>query len=379
MDIAKEVFLRKRAVRSRLKDAGFVLRNNIDGPWFVYSEKFMDGDLTATIKIKPDGSVLNTVRDSESQEEYLPLNIEGYTGTYVGKVREEYKALLERVAERCFDDMEFASDQANRIAGEIERKFSAPPEHPFKGDGSAVFRNPSSDKWFALDMCVERSKIDDPFYNGDSRELIDIMNVKVDPDTVDELLKEPGICRCYHMNKKYWVTLTMDDRLSDEEVMELIKRSFLLTMNGTSARRSSALTRRPDDTRRYWIIPSNPANYDVDKAFRDSGNDTLAWHHRINVLPGDIVYIYQTEPVASIMWECEVLESFLPRPESWGRYARSSKYRMTLKRLRSFKKGDYPRSWLNEHGVKKTVRGQRSAPDELVRAIKTDDAASHDR
>ena len=423
MNIAKEVFARKRVRNSKLKAAGFTkAKSSCDhdtgsaknvnsgasdagknaAAEYAYSEQFMDGDLTALITVRADGSVFNAVVDSESGEEYIPMNVEAQTGSYVGKAREEYRGLLERVASKCFDSVEFVSDQANRIAAEIERRFSAPPEHPIKSDDAAVFRNAASDKWFAIDMCIKRGKLDDPHVAGsdseqtvanacpdanndanevpaaskraDPDELIDVLNVKIDPEMLDELLKKPGICRCYHMNKKMWVTITMDDRLSDEEIMELLKRSFELTSGGSAGRRSrSGAAARPDGVRKYWLIPSNPEFFDVAKGFRDSGNDTLAWHHRINVLPGDIVYIYQTEPVASIMFECEVLESFLPRPADWGKYAQSSKYRMTLKLLRAFKKGVYPRSWMNEHGIKKTVRGQRSAPPELVEALAEDE------
>lgn len=42
---------------------------------------------------------------------------------------------------------------------------------------------------------------------------------------------------------------------------------------------------------------------------------------------------------------------------------------MVLKLTDVYEPGRYPRVWLNEHGIRKTVRGQRRAPDELVREI----------
>ena len=454
MDIAREVFEKKRVIMGDLAKAGFVLSSDgtaddhgalnraaddhgalnraaddhgasngsaADGSdafngahvsnCYIYTEQFMDGDLTAVIKIMPDGRVVNSVIDADSGDEYYPMNIEAHTGSYVGQAREEYKALLERVAGKCFDDVPFVCDQANRIASKISARFGVEPEFPFHERGSAskslqpstdsaVFRHKDNGRWFAIVMTIKREKLEK--YSGagdearsstipdermnpdhssaDPDDRINVMNVKIYPEELEALLREPGLYRCYHMNKKQWITIALDDECTDDRIMELLECSFRLTCGGTSVRkrRGSSIYGSQGNgeeyyeesgDRRYWLIPSNPANFDVAKGFRDSGNDTLAWHHRIDVMPGDIVYIYQTEPIASIMWECEVLESYMPRPADWGSFAPNSKYRMTLKRLRSFNKGDYPRSWMNEHGIKKTVRGQRSAPDELVKAM----------
>ena len=366
MNIAEEIFIRKRPLVKEALKYGF--RRSDDGNDLIYSDKIMDGDFTCSVAIHPDGTVKCLVLDTESGEEYTPVNIEAYTGSYVGSVREAFREMLTRIEESCFEDVPFVSDQANRIALAIENKYGARPEHPFKKDEGAVFRHSTSGRWFALDMYVKRSKIDDQNTDGTEAEIegmIDVMNVKIDPDKLDALLREPGICRCYHMNKKLWVTLTMDDRLSDDRIMKLIQNSYDLT-NGTSIPLRSG---RPSEGRSYWIIPSNPAHYNVAEGFRKSRDNIIPWHHRINVQPGDIVYIYQTEPVAAIIFRCEVVDAFLPRPSSWSWLAPSSKYRMDLKLLQTFDKSMYPRNWMNEHGIKKTVRGQRSAPADLVEFI----------
>ena len=403
MDIAREVFEKKRVMMGNLAKAGFVLSSDDAADdhgasndesvsdCYIYTEQFMDGDLTAVIKIMPDGRVINAVIDADSGDEYYPMNIEAHTGSYVGQAREEYKALLERVAGKCFDDVPFVCDQAIRITSKISARFGVEPEFPFHERGSAarslqpstdsaVFRHKDNGRWFAIVMTIKREKLERYSSSADPGDRINVMNVKIYPEELEALLREPGLYRCYHMNKKQWITIALDDECTDDRIMELLECSFRLTSGGTSVRkrRGSSIYGSHGNgeeyyeeggDRRYWLIPSNPANFDVAKGFRDSGDDTLAWHHRIDVMPGDIVYIYQTEPIASIMWECEVLESYMPRPADWGSFAPNSKYRMTLKRLRSFKKGDYPRSWMNEHGIKKTVRGQRSAPDELVKAM----------
>ena len=369
---------------------------------YLYREPFMDGDLVAEIRVRQVAGKADeradvrsvghggdhfvvTCRaiDADLGSEYPMVDQESAVGKYVGEAREEYAAILKGVAEKYFTPVPFASDQANRIALRIAGETGEVPEFAFSQKNhadSAVFRHTTgrsgkkvgNGKWFAIVMNVKRSKLQDAnaascsgdaagtggAVSGDGRgqdEEIDVMNVKVDPAELEKLLKEPGFCRCYHMNKKLWVTMTLDGRLSDDRVMEMVMKSFLLTESGASARRpKSGEARGP---MAYWVIPSRPSRFDVLGGFTDSPDRTLVWHRRIGALAGDIVYIYQTEPIGALRFRC-VVQSTMEDPRE-----------MVLKLTDVYEPGRYPRAWLNEHGIRKTVRGQRRAPDELVREI----------
>ena len=58
---------------------------------------------------------------------------------------------------------------------------------------------------------------------------IDIMNLKIRPQEAERLCHIPGIYPAYHMNHKLWVSVVLDDSLADEDILELIKTSYLLT------------------------------------------------------------------------------------------------------------------------------------------------------
>ena len=73
MDIARDVFSKKRAVFNRLASSGFTQDN--EGSW-IYTGEFMDGDLTARVEVSPDCGVSCTAFDTASGDEYLPMNIE---------------------------------------------------------------------------------------------------------------------------------------------------------------------------------------------------------------------------------------------------------------------------------------------------------------
>ena len=48
-------------------------------------------------------------------------------------------------------------------------------------------------------------------------------------DQVADLLSSKGIYPAFHMNKCYWISVALDDTLSDEEVLKLIEISWNLT------------------------------------------------------------------------------------------------------------------------------------------------------
>lgn len=82
-----------------------------------------------------------------------------------------------------------------------------------------VFRN-KNNKWFAVILNVDKSKV----INNESGE-IEIINVKLD-DLVNKYQKEKGYALAYHMNKKSWITIILDDTLQDETIIKLIDISY---------------------------------------------------------------------------------------------------------------------------------------------------------
>lgn len=52
--------------------------------------------------------------------------------------------------------------------------------------------------------------------------------MKQDFQKIPDLLKKKGFYPAYHMNKKNWVTIILDDTLSDTEIMQYVKTSYRL-------------------------------------------------------------------------------------------------------------------------------------------------------
>ena len=67
---------------------------------------------------------------------------------------------------------------------------------------------------------------------------------------------QPG----YHLNKRHWITVTLDDSLPDELVLGLLEDSYELVVDGLPKRerdlvrsRAPYPRTRPGSTRRCWM------------------------------------------------------------------------------------------------------------------------------
>ena len=92
-----------------------------------------------------------------------------------------------------------------------------------KYPGHGVFRNNTNQKWYGIILNIHASKI----MNEDKE--IEILDVKIKPEQLEELLNKPGYYPAYHMNKKNWITLVLDETLSDEEIKQHLDESFHLS------------------------------------------------------------------------------------------------------------------------------------------------------
>ena len=115
MDIEGDVFRRKRFETDKLLRFGFT--KTAGG--YRCETLFMGGDFSAALFVSDAGKITGTVTDEMNKEEYRQLRMENQQGPYVSTVRARYTELLEQIAKECCIDVQFSSDQANRIAKRI--------------------------------------------------------------------------------------------------------------------------------------------------------------------------------------------------------------------------------------------------------------------
>lgn len=351
MSIESEIFLRLRPDKAKLRAYGFKSKGSKD----FYSINFLDGKFRAEISVMPNGEVKGKVIDLDTDYEYMPLRSESGVGEFVGKVREAYKSLLCDIADKCFIKYDFIYEQANRIAAKIYEKYKETPDFPWsKLEGAGVFRFPKNKKWYGLIMNVPMKSLDKTIKDEtEANKIVEIMNIKIVPEKLDELLKINGIRRCYHMNKKQWVTLMLDETLSDDFVMELIDQSRNLILPGSPKSVAGTIN--------TWIAPANPKFFDIELVF--AKGDVQFWKQGKNMHVGDIVYLYVGSPVSAVRYKCSIIELDIPYEHNDPNV--NIKYLMKIKILHRFNAKICTFAKLNQLGIY-AVRGPRSAPQNLI-------------
>lgn len=113
----------------------------------------------------------------------------------------------------------------NELLTFIAETYSAREEHLWADTPeAAVFRHDSSKKWFALIMCIPKSRLGIP-QDGSA----DILNIKCEPLLIDSLIGQEGFYPAYHMNKKHWITVALSEAKDDAKIRQLLDMSYDLT------------------------------------------------------------------------------------------------------------------------------------------------------
>ena len=103
----------------------------------------------------------------------------------------------------------------------MQASWADPFDHPFKRVTDALaFRYADSGKWYALCMDIPVDKLE-----KDAKSTVTVVNLKAAPEDINKLTQQEGIFPAYHMNKKHWISVSLDDRLDDQELFALLADS----------------------------------------------------------------------------------------------------------------------------------------------------------
>lgn len=325
MDIENNIFKRYVPNYDDLIKYGFIKEENI----YKYNKILVD-NFEVRITVFND-KLTGKIIDLDFNEEYVNYRIEDQTGNFVGMIREKYIALLNDIKDKCFISMPFASKQANRISKLIYVKYNINPVFKWDNYNYGVFEN--DNKWFGLIADIDRSKISD--LKGD----VDILNIKLSENKINILLEKKGFYKAYHMNKKNWITITLDDSISDDKIMDLVDESYSYTVGFKGSSNE-------------WVMPINPSYFDVFRYF--DSTDLYYWDKKKSFKKGDIVYLYITKPIGAIMYKCmikEFLDDF-----------------MVVKKVCKYSEEKYKLELLKKYGLT-SVRSTRHIPIKLSKFL----------
>lgn len=190
---------------------------------YLYSTDILNSEFKLYVQIS-DGFFNTKLIENETGEIYSLHLIEGVEGSYIGKIKEEYEKAIFNIIDNCFDDNIFKTKDAKKIEEYASETYKSSLEYLWeKFPNNAVLRRGDNSKWYAAILTVKKSKLG--LNSEDEAEVIDI---RAKAENIPELLKKDGIYPGYHMNKKHWITIILDDIVPFYEIKKYIDESYLL-------------------------------------------------------------------------------------------------------------------------------------------------------
>lgn len=214
-----EIFKSYQFNQEKARAYGFVKNGEV----WTYSCQILQGDFIMTVSITVD-NVSFQVFDQEMGDLYPQVHMESMTGSFVASVRKACLEILYQIRKDCFEVQDYICPQTKSIMDQVQEKYGNQLEYLWeKSPDTAVLRHEGNQKWYAVLMKISWDKLE----KGREGQ-VEAVNLK--HDQVADLLSKKGIYPAFHMNKRYWISVALDDTLSDEEVLELIERSWNLTI-----------------------------------------------------------------------------------------------------------------------------------------------------
>ncbi len=193
----------------KLKEYGFSL---IDGNYILKID--LDFNLYCIISLKKD--ILEVkVFDKELNEEYILFNTNRNT-----LIHEKVNNIIDDIINKCFIE----NNIVKTIIDQIENKYLIIHENPWEEyPDHYTFKTLKSKKWFAIIMKINSKKLG---FKDDFP--CSVINVKLPPETILDLIDYKAYFPAYHMNKKSWISILIDNNTDLQKLFELINISFNL-------------------------------------------------------------------------------------------------------------------------------------------------------
>lgn len=194
---------------------------------FVYEKSFLKGQFILEIRISPDGNMDTKVVEKSTGELYTLHLVQGVKGSFVGKIRNEYEAVISDIIENCFEYDVFRESLTLKIIQYAKEKYNDNPEYLWeKFPRNAVLRRKDNKKWYAAILTAKKCKIG----ISEGNEIAEIIDLRAEPEKIEKLIDKKSIYPGYHMNKKHWITIPLDGSMNFGQICKLIDTSYKLAL-----------------------------------------------------------------------------------------------------------------------------------------------------
>lgn len=205
----------------KLLKLGFVKEKDC----YKYETKIMANQFSLIVKIDINNMVSSDVIELSTNESFIPYHVSSNTGEFVGKMREEYNNIIEKVKSTCCSKNVFKSEYASLVIEYIKQKYHDELEYLWeKFPNNAIWRNKDNNKWYGALLVVPKAKI-----GIEEEGSIEIIDLLLEPEKIENIVDNKKYFAAYHMNKKHWITIKLDGSVDINEIYELIDNSYHLS------------------------------------------------------------------------------------------------------------------------------------------------------
>ena len=211
IDVEKYNFSKEKLLQYGFREEAEKLR---------YRKEILDSSFIIEI-VFVNSQLFIEVYDLEFGEIYSLFSVDSAVGEVVTKVRNEVELILKEI----FDLSDNTEVIYNEIIKYIKKKYSSTMVKPFRSNPNIKAFVTDKNKWYALILDVEYNKL-----NKDSsiESKVKIINLKHNTDHIPKIIDERNIFPSYHMSKKHWISVVIDNNIDLDYLKRLIDISYKL-------------------------------------------------------------------------------------------------------------------------------------------------------
>ena len=192
---------------------------------YIYQQNIGNDKFRVEVIINKD-NMTSKIIDILNEEEYILVDLKTTLGEYASKIKDEYEFIINDIINKCSYIDSFKSKQTKKIITYIKEKYHNELEFLWPNSlDTAVFRCSDTNKWYGVLMIIEKKKLG---FKDPTK--VEILNLKYQKDKMDSLIDNKLFFRGYHMNKKSWLTIILDESVNINKIYELIDNSYSLVI-----------------------------------------------------------------------------------------------------------------------------------------------------
>ena len=193
---------------------------------YVYECPLEDGAFLLRLTI--DGYLHDEVIDLQTNEPYSLYKLSSLSSGFAYAIKQNVESIIQGLfPELSNDSNPFALPCFLYLEEAMTKRFDEPTDNPFEDEDIRIFRLKQNRKWYGIAMQIPAKKLG---FAGDNE--IFGLCVRVEKGCAEKYIDHMLVFPAYHMNKKNWVNLVLDDRLTQEEILDYLLRSRSIVIAG---------------------------------------------------------------------------------------------------------------------------------------------------